>query len=71
MSTARERNWTAHLVLASEHGGLAPLFKALEHEMYRVLARVDDPRDVREYLKALKHRSEEWIERHQHLMREK
>jgi len=71
MATEVERSWTAQIVLASEHAGLAPMFKTLEHEMLRVLARVDDPKQVREYLTAMKHRSEEWIERHQHLLGEK
>jgi hypothetical protein len=51
MATEVERNWTAHVVIACEHAGLRPYFKALEAEMLHALARVDDPRDVVEYLK--------------------
>ena len=61
MATEVERTWTAQVVLASEHAGLAPMFKALEHEMLRVLARVDDPRDVREYLLAMRRTSDAWL----------
>lgn len=60
MSTPAERNWTAHLVISSEHAGLQPFFKALEAEMYRALARIDDPRKVREYLEMLRSSSELW-----------
>jgi len=61
MATEVERNWTAHLVISTEHAGLRPHFKALEAEVCRVLARVDDPRDVREYLLALRRTSEAWL----------
>jgi hypothetical protein len=61
MATAAERNWTAHVVIASGHAGLAPHFKEMESEMYRVLARVDDPLDVREYLVAMGLASREWL----------
>lgn len=71
MDAGPERSWTAQIVIACEHAGLKQDFKHLESEIYRVLARVDDPREVRNYLKAMKHRSEEWIERHQHLLGEK
>lgn len=62
MATQWHRNWTAQIVIASEHAGLAPLFKALEVEMYRVLARVDDPSDVRGYLKAMVKESGVWFD---------
>lgn len=45
-----ERNWTAHVVISSDHAGLRPYFKLLEAEIVRVLARIDDPRDVKRYL---------------------
>lgn len=60
MKALIERNWTAHLVISSEHAGLKPYFKALEDEMYRVLARVDDPRKIREYLMYLRRASAGW-----------
>lgn len=62
MATETERNWTAHLVIASEHAGLNRLFKLLEDEMVHALARIDDPRQVREYIAALRLASLEWRE---------
>src|ERR1700730_2746752 len=53
MSTSSERGWTAHLVLSSEHAGLRPHFKRLEDEFYRALARIDEPRDVRDYIQEM------------------
>lgn len=61
MATDVERNWTAHVVLSSEHAGLKPLFKAFENEMYRVLARVNDPNEVRQYLFGLIGQSRDWL----------
>lgn len=60
MAIEIERNWTAHLVISSEHAGLKPLFKRLEDEIYRALARIDDPKLVRAYLLALINASAEW-----------
>lgn len=64
MATQVERNWTAHLVISSEHAGLKPYFQALENEMRRVLARVDDPREVRDYIDMLFWRSRVWFTIH-------
>ena len=61
MAIASERNWTAHVVIASDHAGLKPQFKRLEAEIYRVLARLDDPRQVRRYLTKLFEVSEAWL----------
>lgn len=56
------------MVISTEHAGLRPHFKALENELYRVLAKVEDPREVMDYLKVLKLRSEAWamafVDRH-------
>lgn len=60
MATAVERNWTAQVVIASDHAGLKPHFKALEGEILHVLARVDDPRDVKRYLADLREHSKRW-----------
>jgi hypothetical protein len=65
MATEVERNWTAHLVISCEHAGLRPHFKALETELFRVLARVDDPREVMRYLRQLCLSSEMWMSIHQ------
>lgn len=62
MQTKAERNWTAQIVTASGHEGLKPHFRALENEIRRVLARVDDPRDVRTYLESLRMTSETWYQ---------
>jgi hypothetical protein len=60
MSIPTERNWTAHVVISCEHAGLQPYFKQLEAELYHVLARIDDPRDVKDYLQVLRERSKAW-----------
>ena len=60
MGTENERNWTAHLVISCEHAGLKPYFKALEAEVYRVLAHVDDSRQVCNYIADLIHASKTW-----------
>lgn len=61
MATPGERNWTAQLVISCEHAGLRPYFKQLENELYRVLARLDEPHHVREYLIAMRLASSEWL----------
>lgn len=61
MDSSGERKWTAHVVIASEHAGLRPHFKQLEAEIYRVLARCDDPRAVMHYLSALRMASGAWF----------
>ena len=53
MSPSDERNWTAQIVISFEHMGLKPFGQQLEYELRRVLARVDDPRDVKKYLQFL------------------
>ena len=60
MQTKAERNWTAQVVIASAHAGLRPYCALLEAEIRRVLARVDDPRVVRAYLKYLREESQKW-----------
>jgi hypothetical protein len=61
MATSDARNWRANVVIASSHAGLRPGFKRLEDEIYRALARMDDPRDVRDYLNRMIHASEQWM----------
>jgi hypothetical protein len=60
MTTRAERNWTAQIVIASDHAGLKPEFRALENEMYKALSRVDEPREVKHYLMAMRRASREW-----------
>ncbi len=62
MATEVGRNWTAHIVIASEHAGLKPYFKGLEGEMYHALARINDPRKVVDYLRWLRGASAHWLE---------
>jgi hypothetical protein len=61
MATSSNREWKASIVISSEHAGLRPAFKALENEIYRVLAHTDDPKAVREYLRYLVDVSEEYL----------
>lgn len=62
MDTRAERNWTAHVVISSDHAGLRPYFKLLEAEILRVLARTDDPRDVKRFLVDLVQHSRRYSE---------
>ena len=62
MENGVERTWTAQIVIASSHAGLAPHFRRLEEEILRVLARVDDPRDVVRYLKVIRESSHDWLD---------
>jgi hypothetical protein len=50
------------VVVSCEHAGLRPYFKGLEDEIYRVLARIDEPKEVVAYLSALWNTSREWFE---------
>ena len=61
MAIQWHRNWTASIVVSCEHAGLRPWFKSFEAELYRVLARVDDAREVREYLAYLGGASRDWL----------
>jgi hypothetical protein len=67
MATPTERNWTAHLVISSDHAGLRPYFKRLEAELYHVLACVDHPAAVKLYIEHLVAESRNWNRRHQFL----
>jgi hypothetical protein len=62
MGTSDEYRYTAHVVIASDHAGLSPVFKAFERQIYRVLARVEDPDDVRLYLEALRRASQHFVD---------
>lgn len=61
MATPRERDWTAQIVISSEHQGLRPYFKQLEGELLHALARIDDPRMVMKYLDSLVTTSRVWL----------
>ena len=62
MATQRERNWTANIVIASDHAGLKPEFLRLQTAIYHALARIDDARDVALYLRYLRASSAAWLD---------
>jgi len=70
MATERERDWSASIVISSEHAGLRSHFKALEAELYHALASIDDPRMVAKYLDSLLTTSRVWVRARQ-AMRER
>jgi hypothetical protein len=61
MATESERTWTAHIVISCEHAGLRPHFQELEYEIRHVLARVDDPRKVEDYVNFLSEQSQSYF----------
>jgi len=65
-----ERDWTASIVISSEHAGLRPHFKQLEAELLHALANIDDPRMVAKYLDSLLTTSRVWVRARQ-AMRER
>ena len=46
--------------MSSDHAGIAAELKKLEREMYRVIAHVDDPRKLRDYIERLGAESQQW-----------
>lgn len=48
--------------MSSDHAGIAAELKRLEREIYRVVAHVDDPRKLRDYLQVMELRSKVWSE---------
>ena len=48
--------------MSSDHAGIARELKQLEREIYRVVAHVDDPRKLRDYLQLLRSHSEIWCD---------
>jgi len=46
--------------MSSDHAGIAAELSKLEREIYGVVARVDDPRQLRDYLQVLELRSKAW-----------
>lgn len=48
--------------MTADHGGLAAELARLERAMYRVLATLNDPRKVRDYLARLRGASLSWLE---------
>jgi len=48
--------------MSSDHAGIAAELKKLEREIYRVVAHLDDPRKLRDYLLELRLDSVSWCE---------
>lgn len=48
--------------MSSDHTGIAAELDKLEREIYRVIAHVDDPRKLRDYLQVMALRSKAWSE---------
>jgi hypothetical protein len=71
MATLPEPQFTASIVISSEHAGLRPHFKGLEHEIYRVLARVHGPAAAGAYAMHMIRASRQWHQQYQELSAEK
>jgi hypothetical protein len=65
MATPRKNPWKAMIVFSSEHAGLFRPFALLEDDMLGTLAQLDDARQVRDYLTALREASDKWLIEHQ------
>lgn len=48
--------------MSSDHAGIAAELNKLEREIYRVIAHIDDPRKLRDYLQVMELRSKVWCE---------
>jgi hypothetical protein len=48
--------------MSSDHAGISAELNKLEREIYGVVARVDDARQLRDYLQVLELRSKAWCE---------
>ena len=59
----------ATVVLSSDHAGINPRLSQLELEIRRTLARIDDPRAVRDYIRYLVQESREFCDARQIGMR--
>ena len=62
MATRVDRRWNAILGMSSDHAGIDRELGRLRAELYYALARIDDPRRVRDYIAALRIASLEWRE---------
>jgi hypothetical protein len=54
------------VTMTSDHAGMARELQHLETEMRHVLARADDARDTRDYVRWLVNMSKEWLKKHPH-----
>jgi len=62
MATPADNRWKAILGMSSDHAGINQELGRLRAELYRVLARIDDARDVRDYLEAMRRESGIWFD---------
>jgi hypothetical protein len=60
METSRHK---AIVMLSSDHAGINQALGWLEYELRRALARIEDPRKVRDYLRDLGIASRAWCDR--------
>jgi len=61
MAIAADNRWKAILSMSSAHAGINQELGRFRNELYRALARIDDPRDVRDYLGNLISNSHWWL----------
>jgi hypothetical protein len=66
MATQTRNRFKATVVLSSDHAAIALELQKLERAIYHVLARVDNPRVLRDYLTALRTASCIWLDKHPH-----
>ncbi len=61
MATRVDNRWKAILGMSSDHAGINQELGRFRNELYRALARIEDPRDVRDYLNCLEDYSRSWM----------
>lgn len=54
------------VTLSSDHAGIARQLGLLEREIYHVVARVEDARELRDYIAHVRLASMEWLENNPH-----
>lgn len=56
--------WKATVVLSSDHAGIQAELGALETALLETLARIDDPRKVRDFLRAIQVEIRVWCRKY-------
>lgn len=59
---ASENRWKAILGMSSDHAGIDRELSKFQASMYRTLARVKDPRQVRDWLHFMRSASKGWLD---------
>jgi hypothetical protein len=62
MATRTVNRFSVMIALSSDHAGIGRELQALEREMYRVQARLEDSRAVARYIRYLCEESREWLQ---------